>query len=105
MGLVLVLRHKIADWMVFAALSAACSSGATLTSVRMTIYSMARNIYTSMYIRPLHTFEVFSCVFPPRQNAFKDLIYTLKVICLLTRKIAFIRASPEALQVISIFFI
>ena len=95
-----------ADWMVLAALSAACSTAPTLTPVRMTIYSMAYNIYTnSMYSRPPHTFELFSCVFPSRQIVFSDLIYTLgDVMCLRTRTIAFIHASPETLQVISICF-
>jgi hypothetical protein len=51
--------NNVAEWMVLAALSAARSTGATLTSVRMTIYSMAYNIYTnSMHIKPPHLFEV-----------------------------------------------
>ena len=51
--------NNVAQWMVLAALSAACSTGATLTSVRMTIYSMAYSMYNnSRYIRPPHICEV-----------------------------------------------
>ena len=51
--------NNVAEWMVLAALSAACSTGATLTSVRMTIYWMAYHMYeNSMYIRPPRICEV-----------------------------------------------
>ena len=51
--------NNVAQWTVLAALSAACSTGATLASVRMTIYSMACGIYSNMmYIRPPHICEV-----------------------------------------------
>ena len=50
---------NVVHWMVLATLSAACSTGATLTSVRMTIYWMAYHMYeNSMYIRPPRICEV-----------------------------------------------
>ena len=51
--------NNVSEWMVLAAWSAACSTGATLTSVWMTIHSMACNIHGNrMYIRTPRICEV-----------------------------------------------
>jgi hypothetical protein len=48
--------NDVAQWMVLATLSGAWNTGATLTSVRMTIYAMDYNMYNnSRYIRPPQT--------------------------------------------------